>query len=148
MKIYKLAFPRSQFDWSQIDWSKTTDQISQETGFSKSYVSNMRKRFAPDTKGKRRSEWSFVDWSKSNMELSQEMNKPVIRIQEMREKHSPSTVDNAPGDADWSDVDWYTEMNVDIAERKNVNVNVVVRARETLAPETIGRFNEWAVSDW
>lgn len=38
-----------RYDWSKVDWSKTTSQIAEETGAHPYHVSRVRRKRAPET---------------------------------------------------------------------------------------------------
>lgn len=148
MKIYRLAFPSNpRVDWENVDWSKSSRQIGKEHGISRTYVSIMRQKFAPQTIFKP-IDWSSIDWSKPTARITEEEGVAAEHVSEMRKKYAPETTFKA---FDWPSIDW-SKSNHQITQETGVTPTHVSKMRSQLAPETlkgfIGEGANWSDVNW
>lgn len=88
---------KALLDWSLIDWTKRTIDISRETGASTQTVSRNRSRFAPETMHVQREiDWSAVDWSKPTSQIAKELDTRENNVSEHRAKFAPKTLGRSP----------------------------------------------------
>jgi hypothetical protein len=70
---------KTKHDWHYVDWSMPTGIIADIMGLTDQYVSNARKKYAPETvrtihqKAVRAGiKWKEMDWSKSDAQIARE----------------------------------------------------------------------------
>ena len=109
-------------DWQNVDWRKSTREIAEELPADPSFVSLMRKRYAPGTRRKFL-DWSEIDWSKSNEEIARKLRVTDGYVSTMRKQYAPETVRQPK--YDWSQVDW-SKSNKEIASELQVDHHSLV----------------------
>ena len=74
----------SKIDWTLVDWSKRTCDLSREYNVTVDTISRYRRRFAPSTLSQRLNHWDSVDWTKNNRQLAQELGKSYDTVAKKR----------------------------------------------------------------
>lgn len=74
----------SKIDWTLVDWSKLTCDLSREYNVTVDTISRYRRRFAPNTLRQRFNRWDSVDWTKNNRQLAQELGKSYDTVAKKR----------------------------------------------------------------
>lgn len=74
----------SEIDWTLVDWSKLTCDLSREYNVTVDTISRYRRRFAPNTLRQRFNRWDSVDWAKNNRQLAQELGKSYDTVAKKR----------------------------------------------------------------
>lgn len=134
----------SIYDWSDVDWTFSTEDIARQVGCGKTTVCRARRRLAPHTvrpRGRKSFDWSKVDWKLSTCEIVKITGQMQPTVSHARRRHAPETV--APvgvlhRSKEWQGIDWDKERDDEmLAVLMRCKVSTVKERRRKLAPHTV-----------
>ncbi|AHG75457.1 hypothetical protein X808_9340 [Mannheimia varigena USDA-ARS-USMARC-1296] len=85
----------TKINWSELDWSKSTLELSKMLNVAGNFVSLKRRKYAPNTvRQKKAVDWSAIDWSKSTSDIAKQIGWSVANVSQKRKKYAPDTMGN------------------------------------------------------
>lgn len=124
-------------DWSKVDWSRTNQQIVNDTEAGASTVKAARRAYAPTRSLKGwRIPWTEVDWTKDSAEIAEDLGVSAASVRSNRRRFAPHTIIQDRRVIPWECVDW-SRRTIDIAKDFSVPPQDVSAARRMYAPATL-----------
>lgn len=138
---------RNSERWRNVDWTRSSKDIAAEFGVVSSVVSEMRAKYAPDTRKfswskakislSKKYDWTQIDWSKSNSKIAEELGVAPSTVRKARRFYAKQT---AYKDIDWEALDWNKDNHTLATETGRV-VGTVARKRTEMSKKGIAPPN-------
>lgn len=150
-------------NWDSVDFTKSLKQLSEELGFSISYIARKKKILAPYLvkkvpldNYKRKYDFSNVNFQNtSDRDIMRDLDCCLYSVRWARIQNAPATVGlkipsrkERKGKSLIKKID-YSKSNESICEDTGLKISTVKTLRRENAPETINRFtHKWEDVDW